>query len=111
MKASLSAQTLSCLSQVLAERTGLHFPRERWVDLESGVVAAARGSGMADAEACARMFLSTSLTRTQIEVLASYLTVGETYFFRERNSFEALEAHIFPELLHARRGAGRRLRI
>ena len=111
MKASLSAQTLSCLSQVLAERTGLHFPRERWADLESGVVAAARGSGIADAEACAQMYLSAPLTRTQIEVLASHLTVGETYFFRERNSFDALEAHILPELLRARRGAGRRLRI
>jgi chemotaxis protein methyltransferase CheR len=51
------------------------------------------------------------LTHTQIEVLASHLTVGETYFFREKKSLEALEDHILPELLRARRGAERRLRI
>jgi chemotaxis protein methyltransferase CheR len=111
MNPSLSAQTLSRLSDALAEGTGLHFPPERWGDLERGLVAVARGSGSTDVQACARRLLSAPLTRPQIEVLASHLTVGETYFFREKKSFEALEAHILPELLEARRSAERRLRI
>lgn len=99
------------LSEVLVARTGLHFPAERWRDLERGIVAAAPGFDMADATACAQWLLSAHLTRSQIEILASHLTVGETYFFREERSFEVLEQHILPELLQARAQGDRRLRI
>ncbi|BBP04874.1 protein-glutamate O-methyltransferase [Sulfuriferula plumbiphila] len=102
---------LSSLSDFLAAQTGLYFPKKRWGDLERGIVAAACQFGLPDAQTCARWLLSAPLTRSQIEVLASHLTVGETYFFREQRSFEALEQHILPVLLHAREHTGRRLRI
>ncbi len=102
---------LSSLSDLLAIQTGLHFPKKRWGDLERGIVAAAGKFGLPDAQACAHWLLSAPLTRSQIEVLAGHLTVGETYFFREMRSFEALEQHILPALLHARRHTERRLRI
>ena len=63
--------------------------------------AAAREFGAADVESCARRLQSAPLTRGQIEVLASRLTVDETYFFREKTNLEALEQHVFPELLRA----------
>lgn len=100
---------LSELSGLLAERIGLHFPKERWGDLDRGIVAAARVFGKVDAPVCARWLLSAPLTRTQIEILAGHLTVGETYFFREKRSFEVLEQHILPALLHTR--AEKQLRI
>jgi len=90
---------------------GLNFPQERWSDLERGIAAVAPEFGFADAESCARWLLSTPLTHPMIETLASHLTVGETYFFREPRSLEALEDRILPALLHARHGAERRLRI
>ncbi|OGT83674.1 MAG: hypothetical protein A3H91_10335 [Gammaproteobacteria bacterium RIFCSPLOWO2_02_FULL_61_13] len=90
---------------------GLHFPRERWRDLERGIVAAFRASGYADAGTFIHWLLSTPLTRSQIEGLASHLTVGETYFFREKRSFDIFEQHILPELLHARAQTERNLRI
>ncbi|MHB1937194.1 MAG: CheR family methyltransferase [Acidobacteriaceae bacterium] len=99
------------MSELLATRTGLHFPEERWGDLERGIVAAAPIFGMSDAESCARWLLSAPLVRSQIEILTSHLTVGETYFFRDERSFNVLEQHIFPELLHAREHGERRLRI
>ena len=49
---------------------------------------------------CSRL-LSASLTRRQVEILACHLTVGETYFFREKKSFGVLEERIFPELMRA----------
>ena len=55
--------------------------------------------------------LSASLTRRQIEILACHLTVGETYFFREKKSFSVLEERIFPELMRACARANRRLRV
>ena len=108
---SLPGALLSDLSGFVASRMGLHFPQERWADLERGVAAAAREFGLPDAEACARRLLSAPLTQTHVEILAGHLTVGETYFFREKNSLDALEQHIVPELLRSRRDGERRLRI
>ena len=102
---------LSQLSDFLESQMGLHFPKERWRDLEGGVVAAARDFDLRDAESCARWLISAPLARNHIEVLASHLTVGETYFFREQRSLEVLEEQILPELLHSRIGAEQHLRI
>lgn len=111
MQPTLPAPLLSRLSDMLAARIGLNFPAERWNDLERGVTAAAPAFGMADAKSCALHLLSTPLTHRDVETLASSLTVGETYFFREKRSFEVLEQHILPALLRAREGTERRLRI
>lgn len=111
MQPTLPHPLLERLSELLAARTGLHFPTERWGDLERGIAAAAPIFGMPDAKSCAHWLLSTQLTRSQIEVLASHLTVGETYFFRDERSFELLEQQILPELLNARASGERRLRI
>ncbi len=111
MRRALPDELLSALSEFVAARTGLHFPQARWRDLERGVAAAARDFGLPDAESCARWLLSTPLARNHIEILASHLTVGETYFFREQRSLEVLEAQILPELLRSRRDDGRHLRI
>ena len=50
-------------------------------------------------------------SRNQIEILASYLTIGETYFFREKQTFEILEERILADLIKTRRQNERRLRI
>ena len=111
MPIALPDALLARLSEFLESQIGLHFPRERWRDLERGIAAASRESGYAEAEAFVRWLLSAPLTRTQIEGLASHLTVGETYFFREKRSFDILEQHILPELLRTRAQTDKRLRI
>lgn len=108
---TLPAPLLSQLSQLLAARMGLHFPPERWTELERGLTAAAKEFKMADAKACADWLLSSTLTRQQVEILAANLTVGETYFFREKLSFDALEREILPGIIRGRRGGDQRLRI
>ncbi|MBI2311239.1 MAG: tetratricopeptide repeat protein [Betaproteobacteria bacterium] len=107
----LPPELLSRFAAFLAERTGLHFPPERWRDLERAVRTAAPELGFDDAESCIRQLLAAFPERARIEILASHLTVGETYFFREPQSFEILERHILPELIASRRNADRRLRI
>jgi len=102
---------LSQLSDFVAERMGFHFPRERWPDLERGIRAAVPEFDFDDTESCVRWLVSSPVTRSQIEVLASHLTVGETYFFRERQSFQILEERVLPELIRKRRGTDKRLRI
>ncbi|MBI3068025.1 MAG: tetratricopeptide repeat protein [Betaproteobacteria bacterium] len=102
---------LSPLSEFIAARVGLHFPRERWNDLGRAIAPAAKELGYRDAESCIHGLLSSPLTRREVEILASHLTVGETYFFRERASFDGLEKHILPELIRSRRESGKRLRV
>ena len=102
---------LSRLSDFLESQVGLHFPRARWRDLERGIAAAAREAGYAEADAYVRWLLAAPLTRTQIEGLASHLTVGETYFFREQRSLDILEQQILPELLRARAQTEKHIRI
>jgi chemotaxis protein methyltransferase CheR len=111
VSAGLSEQLLSQLSEFVAAQMGLYFPRERWPELERGLQSAAREFGAANAEACARWLLAAPLTRNQIEILAADLTVGETYFFRDQRSFEILGEQVLPELMRARSGAEKRLRI
>lgn len=108
---ALPEALLSQLSDFLEVHMGLHFPRERWRDLERGVAAASRDAGHANAETFVRRLLGAPLTRTGIEGLASHLTIGETYFFREKASLDILEQRILPELLQARAQGDQRLRI
>ncbi len=105
-----SEQLLSDVSQFVEARLGLHFPQERWRDLERNVAAAARQLGHSEVLSCLRWLVSSSPSQKQIEVLAAHLTVGETYFFRDKNTFDTLQEIVFPELLRARLQE-RRLRV
>jgi chemotaxis protein methyltransferase CheR len=111
MTRTISDDLLAELSGFVAARTGLHFPAERWRDLARGIQSAASEFDFADAESCARWLLASRLTNEQFEVLASHLTIGETYFFRERQALDALREHILPALIRERAGGEQRLRI
>ncbi len=102
---------LSRLSAFVAARMGLRFPKERSRDLERGINAAARELGMSDGNSCIEWLLSSLPTKRQIEILAGRLTVGETYFFRDKGLFKALEEPILSKLIQSRRRNGRHLRV
>ncbi|HSI11342.1 MAG TPA: CheR family methyltransferase [Chthoniobacter sp.] len=98
-------------SERIADTMGLHFPEGRRADLQRGLDRAAGEFGCVDGAALAEWMLATELSAAQLRSLASYLTVGETYFLRERKTFEALAQHVLPPLLAAKRQRERRLRI
>ena len=112
MTQKISAELLGQFSDFLAAKIGLSFPPKSWPDLTRGLKTAARDLGCDSAEQCVRQLMLAPLAREQIEILASHLTVGETYFFREKKSLAVLENHILPELIRERRRQGQRhLRI
>ena len=111
MLAALDETLLGEVSGFIAERMGLHFPEERWPDLARGLDTAGQELGFEDPDTCARWLTTRDLTPRQLETLASHLTVGETYFFRDPESFEALEREILPPLVARRSEAGRTLRL
>jgi chemotaxis protein methyltransferase CheR len=99
------------LSEFVAEKTGLHFPPERWSDLQCGLAGAATELGFEDVAVCTDWLLSAPLTTAELQILASHLTIGETYFFREKQTFEVLAHRVLPGLIRSRRGREQRLRL
>jgi chemotaxis protein methyltransferase CheR len=106
-----SAAWLPTLAALAGERLGLDYPRERWADLERSIDVAAREQGDDNTDAFARRLLGAAAGGPQLDLLARALTVGETYFFRERRCFEVLEQELLPALIAERRSTGRRLRL
>lgn len=92
-------------------RMGLHFPIERRSDLERGLHAAAQNAKYRQVEDYVAWLLSTPLSKLQIEELAGYLTIGETYFFRNPEQFTVLEQQTLPELIRLKQHDEKRIRI
>lgn len=105
-------ELMSRLSEAIAGQMGLHFPPERQSDLERGLGTIAAQLGCSDAHSCARFLLrSFPLSKRLIDLLSGVLTIGETYFFRDKESFDVLSERVLPEITTRRDGTDRRLRI
>ena len=94
------------LSELIRKKIGLHFPEDRWGDLERGVRAAALELGFEDTESCIRGLMGHVVTKVQLDTLVAHLTVGETYFLRDESHFQALQHHILPGLMQAHMEGG-----
>jgi chemotaxis protein methyltransferase CheR len=90
---------LSQFNEFVAAQMGLFFPGERRRNLEQGIYSAARELGFKDAESFIQQFMSSTLTQSQVEILASHLTTGETYFFRDKGHSFLLQNIVLPELI------------
>lgn len=108
---ALPAPVWNRLGTLIATRIGLHFPPERQADLERALERAAGDFGRDGAIDCAEWLVRADLSGEDLRKLAAHITIGETYFFRERPSFNALASEVLPPLIHRRRDAGRRVRI
>jgi chemotaxis protein methyltransferase CheR len=111
MNRKLTDSELSMICEVIALRTGLHFPKERWAILRRSLVLAARDFGFEDISEFAEFLLSSNPTKDQIETLASYLTCGETYFWREPQTYSVLTDFILPELIKSKKNGKKSIRI
>ncbi len=111
MAKDLSPILLSELRRFIVRNLGLEFPKSRQADLERRLQLAADELGFPNVNACMQSLISSSWTPHQVEILAGSLTVGETYFFRDRAAFDVFEKRLLPEIISARAAGSRRLRI
>ncbi len=103
---------LSDISEQIAEILGLSFPISRWSDLERGVLHTAKELGLGDSIDNFALWLSgRHFNANQLDILANHLTVGETYFFREKHILEIFQTQIIPELLAERFGKDQHINI
>lgn len=111
----ISTDRLPLLSDFLAAQMGMRLAPSRWPELTRALQCLARMRGCDapdDLDDFADRLIQQPLTRDDIAALARQLSIGETYFFRDPNLFAALEQHILPPLIAARRAAAdRRLSI
>lgn len=111
MKYTLPKNIMQALSNFIADHLALNFPEDRWDDLQRYTTAAASASGYTDVERFILHMLSAPLSRENTAILAAHLTISETYFWREPQSFEALEQIIIPALILKRQNKEKYIKI
>ncbi|MDX1513811.1 MAG: CheR family methyltransferase [Gammaproteobacteria bacterium] len=107
----LPESDLARLSQWLADHTGLNFPHRRFDELERRVRVAAGELGYLDYRAYVKVLLQKDERAREFAATVCHFTVGETYFFRERAAFDALERQVLPAIIDQCEHLGRQLRI
>jgi len=108
---TMQNQQLAELSDFVASSMGLLFLPERWSVLERHVNMAVTDFGFDHVDSFLKWLLSPSRTKDEIARFASFLTISETYFWREPNVFEVFRDKIIPEIIQTRKDSGRRIRI
>ncbi|WP_068467390.1 CheR family methyltransferase [Candidatus Protochlamydia phocaeensis] len=99
------------LIQHLNKEIGLYFSKRNKKDLEKKLQLAVKEFGFEDPLACIEWLLRSPLHKEQIDILARYLTIGETYFFRDPHFFALLENKILPGIIQAHQKTDKTIRI
>lgn len=103
MKAVLTDSEFKAVCGVISSLTGLEFPANRKTTLGRNLSLAAKEFGYSELGEFVNWLLTADLKRDQVERLAEYLTITETYFWRESNVFAAFTDHILPELIASKK--------
>ena len=92
------------LANKIRELLGLNFSDASYKDLHRGLTHAAADFGFQDFDRFADWLLSASLRKSDILKLAKHLTIGETYFFRDKKVFHTLKESGIRQFLQSRPG-------
>lgn len=109
--AGLSDRDYERFRDFLGLYSGLHYPPSRRNDLAHGLAKALRESDHRSLDDLYERLTRSGGRGPEMDRLVSTLTVGETYFFRIDQHFQALTRDIFPRLIAERARSSRRLRI
>lgn len=97
---------------LIEHQLGWDFGSTRARDFENGLCSMAREMGIRESPEGLTKWLNTiKWTAHELDVLTKYLTVGETYFFRENSHLELFINHIIPELILEKAGKVQTLKI
>jgi chemotaxis protein methyltransferase CheR len=104
---ALTEGEFDVLSARLTDRTGILFPKQKRREFQTKL--APMLEAMSEQE---RAGFATRLEESEslLQDVINRLTIGESYFFRNRPHFEALEEQILPALIRANAGS-RTIRI
>jgi chemotaxis protein methyltransferase CheR len=98
------------LKVYVLDHTGLHYYGDKDADFAARVLRRMTARGAAGCASYLAMLVEGAGAQAEIEALIGELTIGETYFFRQREHFELLRQRIIPEIF-TRNTFSRRIRI
>jgi chemotaxis protein methyltransferase CheR len=108
----ITERTLDLVGRIIVEKLGLDFPANKRNDLKRGILAAANDLGFQQQSTEFIQWLEAgNFNAQQLEIIATHLTVGETYFFREDSALKIFREIILPGLIEKRKDFTRSLRI
>ena len=99
-----------CLKEHLIETTGLAYYSDKNEALTDRIARRLRHLGLSDCAAYLALLRDRERGEAELDAVIQELTIGETFFFRHREMFDALRDQVIPELIERNRD-GRRLRI
>lgn len=94
---------LSILRDFLLQNLGLLYTERQEKDLYRKIESAASAFGYDDTNVFIEWLVLQHLSNSQTEKLAEFLTIGETYFLREKQAYDYLEFDYLPRLISERR--------
>lgn len=110
--ANLSRSDLEHVGRAIAARTGLVFPTSRENELSQCLTEVWQEStAYRSFEHYLRCIEDDTVGKQEMRKLIARLTVGETYFFRNRPQFDLLRDTIIPQLVQRRARLTRCLRV
>ncbi|MEA3209785.1 MAG: chemotaxis protein methyltransferase CheR [Chthoniobacter sp.] len=98
------------LKDYLIANTGLAYYIDKDEQLATHVAKRIAGLRLPDCASYLRLLQSDEIDGTELDKLIATLTIGETFFFRHHEAFDALRDVVFPDLIR-RNQAIRKLRI
>jgi len=107
---NLSDSDYERFRDMILARTGMLFDARRRAALARGILDARERDDSADTDEYYRRLQQARTDGELWDDLVCAITVGETYFFRNKSHMDALRRHILPDLI-ARHREARRLRI
>ena len=99
---NVSNKFLELVSEEIEAKFGLHFSENRFKDLKKCLINAANLKDI-DLNLYIELFLSKQLSIEDYKELANCLTIGETYFFRDKKLFDVLRKNIIPNIIDSKR--------
>jgi chemotaxis protein methyltransferase CheR len=108
---NISSEQLSKLSHNICQTIGLEFPENKYKDLTRAIEDACGDFGFSNAYDCIEWLIHTNLKKETWDKLARYLTIGETYFFRDSGIIKLLKDNILHNLIYSRWQTEKYLRI
>lgn len=107
---NVSKNVLHNINNFIETRFGLYFTEKRFNDLVRSISNAAKQKNVG-LEEYINLILLNKLSKEDLKNLVTYLTIGETYFFRDEKLFDVMRKKILPDIINDRKYSNKSLRI
>jgi len=92
-------ENMGIINQRLNALVGLNFTESQWKNLETNLKLAFKTLNFKySQEDFLKWIMQSEIPAKELEILANHLTIGETYFFREKIALNLLQEKIIPAI-------------